>query len=254
MKFLWNLATLTQEVLKINNLFKVSVVKLHYLALVALKPKDAAAIYSRVVENKQEVDNLKLVCQHFFNAHCLLWGVNPTVWNLGYAIPYHTKKLHEKYGFGLGLNSMQGREAKHVRLAKYVENTCNVKKSLRWWIVFRHEFVCLLWLRELGPFSVSYWQDKRNTSESYVPNRVRDSDKRYYNCGLPQVSAEDDGCTICTSNITQLVKKVSRMEKSALNFSNCLEFNVEFVDVNLMSDQNPISHYTVSIHWQAVRW
>ena len=65
----------------------------------------------------------------------LLSGVNPTVWTIGYAIPYHTAQF-EKIGFGLGLNSMQGREAKHVKLAKYVENTCNVKKSMRWWIVF----------------------------------------------------------------------------------------------------------------------
>ena len=120
--------------------------KLQPLVLVALKLRDAAAVYSRVVVNKQEVDSLKLMCQHFFNAHCLLLGgVNPTVWTLGCAIPYHTKKLHEKLGFGLGLNSMQGREAKHVRMTKYVENTCNVKKSLRWCTVFRHEFVCLCW-------------------------------------------------------------------------------------------------------------
>lgn len=68
-------------------------------------------------------------------------GVNPTVWTLGYAIPYHTNQLLEKLGFVLGLNSMQGWEAKHVKLTKYVENTCNVKKSMRRWIVFRHEFV-----------------------------------------------------------------------------------------------------------------
>ena len=35
-----------------------------------------------------------------------------------YAIPYHTSQLFETLGFGL--NSRQGREAKHVNLAKYV--------------------------------------------------------------------------------------------------------------------------------------
>ena len=59
-KFSRNFATIIQEVLKINNLSKGSVVKLHSLVLVTLKLKDAAAIYSRVVVNKQEVNNLKL--------------------------------------------------------------------------------------------------------------------------------------------------------------------------------------------------
>jgi len=52
--------------------------------------------------------------------------------SLGYAIPHHTKQLLEKIGFGLGRNSMQGRETKHVKLAKYVQNTCNAKKRMRW--------------------------------------------------------------------------------------------------------------------------
>ena len=66
------------------------------------------------------VKNLKVLCQQFFNAN-----ITPTVWTVGVAIPYHTSKLHQKLGYGLGLNSMQGREATHVKLAKYVENTCN---------------------------------------------------------------------------------------------------------------------------------
>ena len=72
------------------------------------------------------VKNLKVLCQQFFNANnLLLTNITPTVWTVGVAIPYHTSKLHQKLGYGLGLNSMQGREATHVKLAKYVENTCN---------------------------------------------------------------------------------------------------------------------------------
>lgn len=85
---------------------------------------------------------------------------------VGYAIPYHTNQLLEKLGFGFGLISMQGREARHVKLAMYVENTCNVKKSVRWWIVFHREFVCLIWLREMDPYSVSY-REEQKVSDSY---------------------------------------------------------------------------------------
>ena len=204
----WNFPFLIQEVLKITNLSKGSVVKLHTLALAGLKLRDSAAIYSRVDVSRQQLENLKTMCQHYFTAHCLLLsGVNPTVWTLGYAIPYHTQQLVEKLGFGLGLNSMQGREAKHVKLAKYVDNTCNVRKSMRWWIVFRHEFVCLLWLREMDPFSLSYRQEKRNACESYLPKRVRDSDNRFCYCGLLKSSADDNGCTICMSTVMNLIKQ-----------------------------------------------
>lgn len=207
-KISWNFASLIQEVLKIANLSQNSIVKLHALALAGLNLRDSAAIYSRVEVNKQQIENLKIICQHYFTTNCLLLsGVNPTVWTIGYAIPYHTAQLFEKIGFGLGLNSMQGREAKHVKLAKYVENTCNVKKSMRWWIVFRHEFVCLLWLREMDPFSVSYRQEKRNVCESYIPKRVKNSDDRFCYCGLQKASPNDNGCTICASNLMQLVKQ-----------------------------------------------
>ena len=207
-RFSWNFTYLIQELLKINNLSSGSVVKLHTLAFTGVKIRDAAAIYSRVDVNKQQVEHLKILGQHYFTANrLLLGGVNPTVWTLGYAIPYHTGQLLEKLGFGLGLNSMQGREAKHIKLAKYVENTCNVKKSMRWWIVFGHEFVCLLWLREMDPFIVSYRQEKKNACDSYIPKRVKDHDNRFCYCGLSKSNAHDDGCTICTSNMMQLVKQ-----------------------------------------------
>ena len=127
-----NFVSLIQEVLKIANLSQNSIVKLHALVLAGLNRRDSAAIYSRVEVNKQQIENLK-ICQHYFTTNCLLLsGVNPTVWTIGYTIPYHTAQLFEKIGFGLGLNSTQGREAKRVKLANYVENTCNVKKSTRW--------------------------------------------------------------------------------------------------------------------------
>lgn len=78
------------------------------------------------------------------------------MWTLGYAIPDHTNQLLEKIGFGLGLNSMQGREPKNVKLAKYVQNTCEEKDEVVGCVP--HEFVCPLWLSEMDPYSVSYRQ------------------------------------------------------------------------------------------------
>ena len=64
---------------------------------------------------------LKAYASTFFNTDCLLLdGVTPTVWTIGVVIPYHTGKLLDKLGYGLGLNSVQGMEAKHIRLPLYV--------------------------------------------------------------------------------------------------------------------------------------
>ena len=44
---------------------------------------------------------------------------------------------------GLGLNSMEGREAKHISIAKYAANTIH---ACRWEQVFHHEYISLIWL------------------------------------------------------------------------------------------------------------
>ena len=195
--FCWQFATLIQELLKIPTLSKGHVLKLHTLSFIGVKLRDAVSIYSRVEVSIEQVENLKVLCQQFFNANSLLLtDVTPTVWTVRVAIPYHTSKLHQKLGYGLGLNSMQGREAKHVKLAKYVENTCNARKSLRWWTVFRHEFVSMVWLREKDPYSIAYRCEKRNISDSYIPKRVRDCDDRFCHCGLSKKTTGNQGCEI----------------------------------------------------------
>ena len=56
----------------------------------------------------EQVKNLKKLCHQFFNANCLLLdGVTSSV--------FQTSNLHKKLGHGLGLNLMQGREAKHAK-------------------------------------------------------------------------------------------------------------------------------------------
>ena len=52
-----------------------------------------------------------------------------------------------KYGLGLGLNFMEGREAKHVFISKYSQNTMF---HSRWEQIFLHEFVSLFWLKEVN--------------------------------------------------------------------------------------------------------
>ena len=78
----------------------------------------------------------------------MLKEVTPTVWTIGYAIPRHIKILFEKFGMGLGVNSMQGREAKHVRLAQYAKHST---KSTRWSMVLRHDYIANVYVRKHDP-------------------------------------------------------------------------------------------------------
>ena len=170
-----------------------------------MKLRDAVSLYSRVEISTEQLKNLQILCQQFFHIFYLfLDGINPTIWTVGVAIPYHTSQLKEKLGYGLGLNSMQGREAKHVKLACYVQNTCNVKKSSRWWTVFRHEFVNMVWLRERDPYSITYHSENKNSSDSYIPKRLKDNE--FCHCGRSKLGANDEGCPICMSDIMQSIK------------------------------------------------
>lgn len=82
---------------------------------------------------------------------------------------------------------MQDREVKYVKLVKYVENICNVRKSLQWRIVFRYEFVCMVWLREKDFYSIVYRCEKRNISDFYIFKRVRNCDDRFCYCGFLKI-------------------------------------------------------------------
>ena len=62
--FCWHFATLIEELLKINSLSKGSVVKLHTLAFVVVKFRDAVSIYSKVEVRIEQVQKLKTSYQH----------------------------------------------------------------------------------------------------------------------------------------------------------------------------------------------
>ena len=53
------------------------------------------------------ITDLKMCCLQFFNVVSIMFAnVIPTVWTTGYAIPKHFKIIYEKFGVGLGINSM----------------------------------------------------------------------------------------------------------------------------------------------------
>ena len=96
---------------------------------------DAVSLFTRINISDEEVSTLQQHCNSFFHGYCLFFSVNPTVWTLGHVVPFHTKEMKSKYGMGLGLNSMEGREAKHIAISRYCRNTAYL---YRWEQIFRH--------------------------------------------------------------------------------------------------------------------
>ena len=103
---------------------------------------------------------------------------------------------------------MQGSKAKHIKLARYLENTRNAKKSDRWWVVFRHEYIAMIWLRELNPVSIIY---KKKKTDSYIPKRVTSA--QYCYCGNLKNSPSAKKCSICSSEIIDLISKSVNEDK-----------------------------------------
>lgn len=169
-------------------------------AFVGLQLRVATSRFSRVNIDQKVLQELKDSCKMYFNACSLLLGsVSPTVWTIGHAVPFHTELLFNKFGLGLGVNSMQGREAKHVRIAQYAKHAT---LSSRWVMVFRHDYITGIWLRMQDPSSVPYHKNK----EVYEPEI---SNEAFCHCGLERV-AGGKKCEFCSSILYQSIERSVR--------------------------------------------
>ena len=96
---------------------------------------------------------------------CCLYGQrnSPSLWTLCNIAPIHAEMCLKLYGMGLGVNTTEGREQKHQMIKQYSENTTFQNK---WPIIFCHEFVQLVVLREQG-FDDNHY---RKRASNYVPD------------------------------------------------------------------------------------
>jgi hypothetical protein len=126
---------------------------------------------------------------------------------VGNIVPAHAREMQEKYGMGLALNSMEGREAKHISIARYSQNTCYQN---RWEQVFRHEYISLLWLRERG-----YNLNKPSSvAMHYIPKRATENPNYCY-CGMEK-APEMSGCIFCLHKLREdILRKVRKVHNKA---------------------------------------
>ena len=166
------------------------------IAFAALQLRDSVSKFSRVETDEAICQELEVHCQLFFNTcSLLLKSVNPTVWTVGYAIPFHNKALFKEFGLGLGINTMQGREAKHVTLSSFARHAT---LTTRWRLVMRHEYISSIWLRKTDPFHFRYakCKDKYVPKEAHLPG--------YCYCGF-KMGENQAKCVYCSSSLYKAV-------------------------------------------------
>ena len=130
---------------------------------IGLQLRQLSSLMARIVDIPDDyIDNLKCRCKKYFNAYSLFVNkVSPAVWH-SYAAPYHTKIIKDKFSLGLGINTMQGQEAKHMQIAKFASHAHADQRREK---VFQHEYISLIWLRNTDPFSAHY----NHSDSSFLP-------------------------------------------------------------------------------------
>ena len=117
-------------------------------------------------------------------------------------------------GTGLGMNTMQGREAKHVHIASYAKHS-NIKN--RWSLVFRHDYISKIWLPLQQPSLLTY----HRTKESLVPTRV-DNDALFCYCGFLKDTVTGK-CFYCDYELTDEIVKSVKCVKISCKLSSILK-------------------------------
>jgi len=200
--FCWNFMYIISTILEQPGLDEKTKIKLYSLAFHGLTLRNSVSLFSRVEVSGQDIKMLKENCSLYFNA-CAIFDTkaSQTAWTIGYAIPYHTEILFSDLGYGLGLNTTQGREAKHTKLAKFAENTIKPK---RWEQVMKHDFITNIWLKEQHPASQSSPKTKSSTGNQYIPEHCFLDN--YCFCGLSKEVGKTM-CLICSSDIMSLIRE-----------------------------------------------
>ena len=128
--------------------------------------------------------------------YCLDKGT-PTVRTVRYAVPYHTELLFKSLRLGVGVNTMQGHEAKHIHISDYTEHST---RKTRWKLVMRHDFILNVWLRKHNPLKSSYkkCKDVYERPEMNMPG--------FCKCGLEiDSNLNPHSCSICSSDLYKYV-------------------------------------------------
>lgn len=177
------------------------------LLYIGIRLRDCCSIMNRFIVEENQLNQLRTSAQEYYRANAMFLhtSVNPTIWTIGHVVPEHSKQVYDKYAQGLLTVTMEGREAKHIALQRLSKNTTY---QHRWYEIFRHEFIMLIWLPEQHYEPCKYTPSKC----VYIPARVL-SDCNFCYCGLEKTDPADKGCSLCNDQLMQLISTSVRQGK-----------------------------------------
>ena len=134
-----------------GNCFKEEKIKLKILGvhLQSIHFRNLLSYTLRISDfDLQDLRKMKHEAFYLFKCCCLFDSkILPSLWTLCDIVPFHADKCLNMYKMGLGFNTMEGREQKHQMISKYAENSTYQNT---WPMIFRHEYIQLIYLREKG--------------------------------------------------------------------------------------------------------
>ena len=130
----------------------------------------------------------------FYSSVLFNSNLSPSLFALTNCSPFHAKQTLDECNFGLGINSMEGREQKHEQIKKYMNNTTF---NCRWPRIFRHAYIQLIYLRENGFDQKMYMR----RGVKYNPDV---NDRSCLNCGF---NLSNDICPLCDDILMESIKK-----------------------------------------------
>ena len=144
----------------------------------------------------EDLRKMKHEAFYLFKCCCLFDSkISQSLWILCNVVPFHADKCLNMYKMGLGCNTMEGREQKHQMISKYAENSTYQNS---WPMIFRHEYIQLIYLREKSYDNVKYTKKSVNYIEKPAKGFC-------HICNLQLKEIEKD-CPLCMSSLMTFVK------------------------------------------------
>ncbi len=194
------------ELLMNRNVSRQTKEKFAQYHFISVQHRKMISYMVRIVSfNEAILSDMKSSARKLFVGCCLFTkSVSPSMWTVCNVAPVQAETCFKEYGMGLGCVTMEGREQKHQRIEKYSQNTTF---QCRWPLIFRHEFIQLVYLRENGFDQVTY----KSKDNRYLPEI---NEFKCSNCALTKV---DGSCPICSSKeyaaVLELVKSKLEIPK-----------------------------------------
>lgn len=227
------------DTLKCDNESDAQKIKRMAMSKICQYLRDIGALINRINVSSSYPENLKELCQVYFNLFSLFYPekCQSTVWTLGYALPYHAELVYNSYKVGYGVLSMQGKESKHSSVKQELKSETNRSISEdnkgKWHQIMRSSFVRSFYLPYHFPINSPY--------HSHYRSRKPPLNDSFDRCNCSRPTLLNDLCDTCIDefDIMSSVRdgKISEKVDKLLKPIECRECGEHFADL-LMCDKH----------------